>query len=536
MKHRKIYGLLNVLITIFCLGWTQKVECQSLFTAWQNQQAKAGKAYADGNFREAVERYEDVFEKHPTEEINLRIARCYHFIGDHHQCVSWYERFMNRSGVLLSDDQFNCAESYASLGNYESAIVYYEKILTQSPDDLIIAKKIWRLKNIQYLLEDSTHYAVQSININSPENEFGGMPFRDGMLFLSNREKVSVVVRRDAATQMSFYHSYFSPFIKDTMGVDAGHYGEPDFFKKGYIANFQEGPFSFFNKENNMVYTASANKPGNDRARTLQLYFAEWKNGKWITTYPFPYNSATYSVTDPSISENGKVLYFSSDMKGGQGGKDLYRCDYSQGKWNKPVNLIDINTRYDESYPFVQNRVLYFSSTGQAGMGGLDVFKVDILSDGFGEIVNMGYPINTHADDFSFVVDSLGTKGYFSSNRGDTHDDIYRVDIDMQTYPIVMEGTLRFKEIGSQDSLALKPLPNVKLILIDNVKGVTVSEIMADSLGNFVLQIPYFSQYKLKVVEENKNETVVSLGVPRHRKKEEKHDIVVVREIFKVSP
>jgi len=284
-----------------------------------------------------------------------------------------------------------------------------------------------------------------------------------------------------------------------------------------------------------MVYTRSADNPGSNGRRTLQLYFAVLKD-IWTTVYPFPYNSSEYSITDPTISEDGKTLYFSSDMKGGQGGKDLYRSEFIDGKWSKPENLVDLNTPYNEVFPFLhQGNVLYFASNGHGGMGGLDIFKSEIQEDGFTDIVNAGYPINTHYDDFSLVLDSVGSRGFLSSNRKGGQDDIYRVDIDMQVYPLAIEGVIRYKEIGWADSVA-KELRNATLILIDNRKGTAVYETFSDSVGNFVLHIPYFSQYKIKVIEENKNESIVSLEVPKHTRKVEKHDIVVVRDVFEANP
>lgn len=537
MRLKNIYCFRNELIVLLCVFLNIEGRCQTMFTAWQHSFAKADMAYGERNFKEAVVLYQSIFEKQPSEEVNLRIARCYYFMREPVQAVLWYQKFTNVYHTLPVSDLYYCAEAYANLGNYESAIRYYELMLNQTPDDLLIAKKVWRLKNIKFLQEDSLYFRVESIGVNTKANEIGGIPFGDGLVFLSNRETNSLITKRDATTQTSFYHLYFASFIKDSLGIATEQYSKPEFVAKGYAAKFQEGPVSFFNGGKSMVYTKSADKPNADGRRTLQIYFAEWKDGKWNTTYAFPNNSSSYSVTDPAILDDGSILYFSSDMRGGQGGKDLYRCDYKNGKWSKPVNLTDLNTRYDESFPFVQNRVLYFSSTGHAGMGGIDVFKTDILENGFSDVVNLGYPINSHADDFSFVVDSLGTTGYFSSNRnGEQQDDIYRVDINVQTYPIIMEGILRYKEIGWHDSTMLRILPNTRLVLVDNVKGAVVYESNSDSLGGFVLRIPYFSQYILKVIEENKIESIVSLEVPRHRKKEEKHDIVVVRDLFNNSP
>lgn len=513
--------------------------CQTVFSAWKSAREQADEAYAIGNFKSAAALYEDIFRKSRSQEVNLRIARSYYFNGHYAQAITWFEKFVVSYGVLPLNDAYYAAESYAGAGKYEPAIKYYSQVLAQEPNNVLMARKVWRLQNIQYLFEDSLHYIVEELNVNSSSSEIAPVVSPEGLIFLSDRSQPSAFSSVcDANTQRSFYQHYFARFLSDNLALSAGSFAEVERFQDGIANGFQSGRISFFNSGKSMAYVKSSDKPGKSGRRTLQLFFAEWKDGHWETTYSFPFNSADYSVTDPSLNENGTVLYFSSDMKGGQGGKDLYRSEWSNGKWSKPSNLADLNTPYDESFPFIaQGKVLYFTSNGHAGMGGRDIFKTDVVGSGFTEVLNAGYPINTHHDDFSFVLDSTGVCGYFSSNRkaGSTQDDIYRVEMDMQTYPIAIEGVIRYKEIGWHDSSELKVLSSARLLLIDNVKNAIVYETFSDFEGKFNLQIPYFSQYKIKVVEENNNESVVSLEVSRHRKKEQKHDIVVVREVFKTN-
>jgi tetratricopeptide (TPR) repeat protein len=510
---------------------------QTMFTAFKSIRKQADIAYDADSFREAAALYIQEFLKNPSREVNVRIARCHFFMAQYEQAAMWYEKYVTTYGDLPSSDKYYLAEAYASRGEYAKAVQWYNAVLSQAPDDMLVAKKVWRLRNIQYLYEDSLHYSIQALNINTAASELGAVPYKDGIIFLSNRESVQLVDNRDAVTAAPFYKTYYATFVKDTLGVNTGHYNTPKFFEKEFGSKFQEGAIAFFHGGKRMVYTVSSKELGKTGTRTLQLHFAELKEGSWIALYSFPYNSLDYSVTDPAISDDGTVLFFSSDMKGGLGGKDLFRSEYSNGQWSKPVNLVDINTPYDEAYPFLHNkRVLYFSSKGHPGMGGFDVFRADVMGENFSEVTNPGYPINTHYDDFSFVVDSLGIRGHLASNRnGPTSgDDIFSVDIDMQSYPLAIDGIIRYKEIGWKDSAGLKPLANARLILIDNLKEEsTVYETVSDDQGNFVLHIPYFSQYKIKVIENDKRESIVSLEVPRHRKEDFKHEIVVVHDIFK---
>jgi hypothetical protein len=282
---------------------------------------------------------------------------------------------------------------------------------------------------------------------------------------------------------------------------------------------------------------SSSTEPGPGGIKHLQLYFAEYKDGDWSVTKPFPYNSTRHSISDPAISPDGKTLFFSSDMDGGFGGRDLYRSELVDNKWTRPVNLGEmVNTPYDEMFPFIhRNLSLYFSSNGHAGMGGLDIFKAAIKTDGFGEAENAGYPINSRGDDFGIVLDTLETHGYLTSNRarGGFDDDLYEFDMDLQSYPLTITGIVRIKEHTWSDSAQLKTMPQVKVYAIDNLRNVTVHETTTDAHGNFSVVIPYFSKYVIRVVGDDGDENMAILEIPKHRKELSAHEIVMVRDLFK---
>jgi hypothetical protein len=224
-------------------------------------------------------------------------------------------------------------------------------------------------------------------------------------------------------------------------------------------------------------------------------------------------------------------------MKGGFGGRDLYKSELVNGKWTRPENLGEVvNTPYDEVFPYLhKNLTLYFSSNGHAGMGGLDIFKSAVKADGYGEAENAGFPLNSHADDFGITIDSLDTHGYISSNRnrGGFDDDLFEFDMDLQTYPLTIAGTIKIKEHTWSDSSALKRLPHAKIYLVDNLRDVTVYESATDAGGNFSVVIPYFSKYVIRVVTEDGDENLAVLEIPKHRKELSAHEIVMVRDVFK---
>jgi hypothetical protein len=285
-----------------------------------------------------------------------------------------------------------------------------------------------------------------------------------------------------------------------------------------------------------MVITSTARETRGMDNKNLQLSFARFDDAKWRITDMFPYNSNQYSISDPAITSDGTTLYFASDMPGGFGKKDIYRSTLVNGRWSKPENLGEhINTSQDETYPYLyKDNVLYFASNGHAGLGGLDLFKATITSSGFGDVENLGYPINSRADDFGIIIDPKQEHGFFTSNRNGEgiNDDLFEFDIDVQHYPLTISGVIQLREQNWKDSSELKMFADAKLHLIDNIRNVTIGEGTSDEAGNFSINVPYFTKYKLKITGNDLTEHIVSLEIPRQRSLLGSYHIVVVRDSF----
>ena len=527
-------ALMSLAILFVATG--QSIGQETVFGLFRNDLKLAEQYLSEHRFDDALAIYLEEASKAPSGAFSIKVARCYYALREYGAAVRWYEK-SSAAGILEAADIFNMAEAYASMKNYEKAVEWYRAYLQKKPDDQFVIKKIWQLQNIHYLYEDSLHYVVRGISANSGAGELCATPFQNGLVFLTNRRQVSVVENLDATSGRPFYKLYQAMLFPDTINHAGFIYGNPTAFRKPFESKFHEGPVRFYNNERNMVFVAIGADAGENGCSRLQLFFADYKKGKWRNSQPFPYNSVHYSISDPAISEDGKTLYFSSDMEGGFGGKDLYKSELVDGRWTRPVNLGDqINTPYDEVFPYLHhNNTLYFSSNGHAGMGGLDIFKTTVTSFSFGDVINLGYPMNSHGDEFGIVMDSLSTHGFITSNRVNSglNDDIFEFDMDVQTYPLVISGLLRFKQFSWSDSSTLKPLANAKLFLVDNLRNVLVYENESDSSGNFSLEVPYFSQYKIRVVGQDNEENIVSLEIPKHRKAEGRHEIVVVKDPFK---
>lgn len=145
----------------------------------------------------------------------------------------------------------------------------------------------------------------------------------------------------------------------------------------------------------------------------LKIFKAKLVNGKWEGSEEMPFNSDEYSVGHPTLSADGKTLYFTSDMPGGQGGSDIYFSKWD-GKWGKPQNMgPEINTPGKESFPYSHDdSSFYFSSDGNVSLGGLDIFKCKWDGSKWGSPVNIKAPLNSQKDNFAFSDEADNIDGF----------------------------------------------------------------------------------------------------------------------------
>lgn len=519
------------LFLVCCRGFCQ----ESIFSGLKNDKRRADAYFRENSFQNALELYLNIAHSQKGgDEICLKIARSYYYLHNYAEAAQWYGNHLLVSDDFPPEDCLMYAEALAGTKNYEEAIKWYGTYLQHNPNDHLIFKKIWQLRNMQYLFEDSLYYTVKSLNINTEYGEMCPVRYGNRLIFMANRKEFKPFQKVDATRNAPFYSLYVSKIFRDSAENKTAEtfYEKPERFCPELDAKFHEGPVAFYGEGKKMVYIATGN---NRETGTLKLYFAEKTNDKWKITSEFPFNSARHSISSAAISKEGRTLYFSSDMRGGLGGKDLYRSVYIDGEWTKPINLGNaVNTYRDESFPFVQGGYLYFSSNGHAGLGGLDIFKALVDEEKFGEVKNMGYPVNTNHDDFGLILTGNGRHGYFTSNRssaGGSGDDIYEIAIDLQSYPLVISGVLKYK-INGKDSAGLNVLANATMEVIDHASNAVVDSSISDASGKFSFSIPHFSQYKIRVLETDGSETIVSLNIPKYQKLNNRHEIVIVKEAF----
>lgn len=265
------------------------------------------------------------------------------------------------------------------------------------------------------------------------------------------------------------------------------------------------------------------NTPGNEGAQTISsdgklmiftgcnrrdgygncdLYFSKKEGEQWTVPQNMGKPINTFSKeTQPSLSPDGKTIYFASNRPGSKGGLDIWKTTLSDdGSWGEPVNLGDsINTPYDDQSPFIHpdNQTLYFSSKGWPGMGGYDLYVSRRTGDNtWTKAKNIGYPINTNFNEVGMIVNARGTTAYYSSNRlgGIGGDDIYSFDL----YKEVRPTPVSYMKGKVFDAETLLPL-YARFELIDLATAKTIMDSWSNNDGSFLICLPEGKDYALNV-------------------------------------
>jgi hypothetical protein len=463
----------QLLIIIFLLS-----SITTAISAQDKEIQTADRYFNQFNYSKAVKKYLKLIEEgKSTYYATNKIAECYKHLQKPEKAIEWYLK-----AIKFPDFDYHLyyllAQELKKVNQYESAQDYTEKYLELSGARL--HNYNYPLNNyIRLLKEDSARYEIYNLKINSASSEFGPCIYSDKLIFSSNRPNRTLINRDDIMTNQPFFGLYQAQ-LNSLYDLS-----DPKHFAENIKSNLNLGPICFNREQTLMYITKNISKTKKGKV-TLDIFISKKSKGKWDkNTERIPMQNSGFTVAHPSLSKNGKRFYFSSDMPGGYGGMDLYVCDNKNGFLSTPENLgPEINTAGNEVFPFVSNDGrLYFASDGLQGLGGLDIFFAIPSDDTFSYPFNLGYPINTSADDFSLILTSDMRTGYLTSNRegGKGKDDIYAFRIIKPLDYCLIVGTV-------VDETSGEPI-NGTQVVIKNSKGLVVYKLTTDPNGGFSIYL-----------------------------------------------
>jgi outer membrane protein OmpA-like peptidoglycan-associated protein len=421
--HRHIIFFITILFT--SLGYTQIDKLK-----------EADKMFEGYAFIDAQKIYLEVARSgYESENLFKKLGDSYYFNNDQEKALEWYQKLYDLNQNLFKEYLFRYAQSLKSVKRYQES----DKIMLEFDALNETDSRVSKLKKERNYLElidmQSGRFEMEKASINSDYSEFSPSFYGKKLVFASNRP-ISSSVKRIHEWNNQPYLNLYSLDLSDSLDIES----DPIVFSEELNSKFHESS-AVFTEDGKTVYFTRNNFSGNklnrgeDGVSYLKLFKSKLnQENTWTKPEELSFNSDNYSVAHPALSKDNKILYFSSDMEGTTGMSDIFRVKILENNtYSSPENLGNlINTEGRESFPFVSDDgLLYFASDGHLGLGGLDVFVAVIKDKGeLGEVFNLGRPINSNKDDFSFIINSKLRKGFLASNRGegDSSDNIYEIN------------------------------------------------------------------------------------------------------------
>ena len=406
--------------------------CTLLLTGCGADQAmkKGDKFYAVGEYYDAATQYRKAYtqtgnkERKEKGERALKLAECYRRINFTTKAITAYNNAV-RYKQEDSLTHFYLGQLYLRNGNYREAAKHYQ----MATDSLPKEDPHWELAKTglqsaqmapQWKKDGSDYTVKKEALFNSRRAEYSPMLGGDQneLLFFTSTRNQAQGDEYSGITGSKAADIFLSQ--KD----DKGKWGKPQSIDSELNSSFDEGACSFTPDGRTMYLTQCKMDP--DNPRYAMIVVSNRSDAAWGK--PTEVNIAKDTLSSfahPAVSPDGEWLYFVSDMPGGYGGYDIWRCRLlSNNSVGAPENLgKPVNTAGDEMFPtFRPNGDLYFSSDGHPGMGGLDIY---IHRNG--KVEHPGFPLNSQGDDFGMTFEGRLNRGFFSSNRGDSrgYDHIY---------------------------------------------------------------------------------------------------------------
>ena len=353
-----------------------------------------------------------------------QLADSYYSIFNTKEAVKWYAKAVAQKQD--AETYYKYAQMLKSEGNYAESDKQMKQFASMVPNDQR-AKAFTSNPNYLPTLKGQTKlFDVSKSDISSDKTDFGAVLTNDNSVYFSSARNTS---RRNSnwneEPYLDLYKATYNSNGTISEAVAVSNLNTK--WHDGPASVSADGKTMYYGSESFNEKEYTKDKAKKSKFGKIYLYKATFEGGQWANSKPLPFNNAAYDVRNPSLSKDGKTLYFSSNMPGGFGAEDIWKVTINGDTYGKPENLgSKINTEANESFPFItEDNILYFSSNGKEGFGGLDVFKIDLNKAS--EVINIGAPINTEKDDFSFTYNTNKKVGFFSSNRTG-NDDIYKAD------------------------------------------------------------------------------------------------------------
>lgn len=431
-----------------------------------------------GEYFEASKTYRKIYnrltkkEERPLRgEVAYKMATCYRKLNQGSRASAAYQNAI-RYEYPDSMAFYYLGRSLQAEGKYAQAAQAYRTFLEWKPDNQLAKEGLKGAMRAEASKDKKTRYIVKNAKLfNSRRADFSPMYLDkslDQIYFTSTNEKVTGT-NKSEITGMKKGDIWFSK------KNERGEWQRPEPAGGELNSEFDEGVASFSPDGQTMYLTMARRSPNADTS--VEIYTSKRSDATWSQPVKFEIIPDTISAFGhPAVSPDGQFLYFTSDMPGGYGGKDIWRINLNERAGSLENLGPQINTPGDEMFPYMRtDSLMYFSSDGHPGFGGLDLFTARLNSTGdIWSVENMGIPMNSSGDDFGITFGE-GESGFFSSNRGDGRGYDHIFSFELPELKITISGWV----VDKDD----EPVPNAVIRIVGD-DGSNQKEVARDD-GSF---------------------------------------------------
>ncbi len=501
---RQLFLCLVTILFVQCAGAQKTTSSQGAYITKKTATGKAKKAYdkgmaynISGNDEKALQEFTKALKAAPNFiDAQIQWSSLKHYLKDYAAAEIGFEK------VLAMDPNYSPKVVYVlglaelNQGKGTEGIEHLKQYIASNPKNkILLGKAERRIKAEAFSAQAKANpvaFEPQSLGnlVNTTDQEY--------LPSLTADESVLVFTKRIRG-QEDFYISKKVDGIWQK-GIPLTDVNTPN--NEGAQNITPDGKFLVFTK-------CDSRKDGYG---SCDIYFSEVKNGRWTpaTNIGSPINSRDWE-TQPSLSADGQSLYFASRRSSGLGKSDIYLSKRNAGgKWSRPKLLSDkINTKGDDQSPFIHpdGQTLYFMSNGHPGMGGFDLFYARKQPDGtWGDPINLGYPINTEADESTLVVSLDGKTAYYASDRilsenNTTQKEKTATGMDLysfELYPEARPQPVTYVRGNITDAETKEPLVS-RVEIVDMSTGKIHAAVNSDPDGFFLITLPTGKNYAFNV-------------------------------------
>jgi len=464
----------------------------AMSVAAQNKDTEsADKLFAKFEYLDAAKAYEKLASKGKDPYVYKQIAESYYNLFSAKEATKWYAKLIEVKKDQDAETYYRYAQMLKVEGRYEEANKQMQKFASLAPQD---QRAVLFNQDPDYLPKLKTQtklYDEKILDINDAKYaDFGGFVTDDNTFyFASTRNTARRTYGRNEEPYMDIYTSTYNT---------NGSLSEPTPLSE-LNTKWHDGPVSVTGDGNTMYFASESFKEGSfeketpgQRTGLIYLFVATKENGKWGNVRAVPFNEKKFSTGNPSVTKDGKTLYFASNRPGSTGGStDIWKVEVlGNNKYGKPENLgKKVNTEGRENFPYItDDNKLFFASEGRKGFGGMDIFLID-LNKGT-EAINVGLPVNSPKDDFAFTFNNSKNIGFFSSNKAGK-DNLY-----LATPICGVEAVVTVKDVKTG-----KVLANATVAILDDKNNV-IETTTADANGVATYNVDCDRAYVIQASKE----------------------------------